>query len=434
MAKITLPKSQKRIHVGSSKKIEGLLNYDTDNLYPQRMYQYSSASGTTVNCIKTYKSFIIGKGFKDGIFYKSKVNSKGETVDQILYKVACDLSQNQGYAIHVNYNAAGQRTSAKVIPFDWCRIGDWSDWRYNGKILVYYDWGKCREKTINEDIIRVYDSYNPDPEVVKMQMANAGGPEKWSGQILYSTVDGRNVYPLSKFDSVIEDVYSDAGIKNFRLKAATTSFLANIVIRYPYAFESEDERDEASSAWSKFQGTDNANRVIILEDPNMGQEGKGGIKIEQLEAKPNTELFSKTNQEVKNSIIESFSMPPILAGVQIPGKLGTSQEMKDAYEIYNAFTISERMMVEQDFKDIFEGWFYKINHSSDYSIIPASFGFSELKEEPLISKLGVGGTQALVSIISDPNLNEIQKINMLNIVFGITIDDAQKLILPIQTT
>ena len=50
------------------------------------------------------------------------------------------------------------------------------------------------------------------------------------------------------------------------------------------------------------------------------------------------------------------------------------------------------------------------------------------EEKLLVEVLGVGGTQALQSIITDPNLTAIQKTNILVEVFGFTADIARKLV------
>ena len=82
----------------------GILGYDFDNGYVQRMTDITNASGTAKACIKAYRKFIEGKGFKDLIFYKTPINSKGLTLDKLLRKTAGDFANYSGFAMHVNYN------------------------------------------------------------------------------------------------------------------------------------------------------------------------------------------------------------------------------------------------------------------------------------------------------------------------------------------
>ena len=50
------------------------------------------------------------------------------------------------------------------------------------------------------------------------------------------------------------------------------------------------------------------------------------------------------------------------------------------------------------------------------------------EEKLLVEVLGVGGTQALQSIITDANLTPNQKTNILVEVFGFTVEAARKLV------
>jgi hypothetical protein len=52
----------------------------------------------------------------------------------------------------------------------------------------------------------------------------------------------------------------------------------------------------------------------------------------------------------------------------------------------------------------------------------------DMTKVPYSTKLGVGGTQALQLIISDPNIDPLTKRNTLVVVFGFTEDEASKII------
>lgn len=50
---------------------------------------------------------------------------------------------------------------------------------------------------------------------------------------------------------------------------------------------------------------------------------------------------------------------------------------------------------------------------------------SDLQDVPMAVKIGVGGTQAMQSVIADPNLSEDAKANLLVLLFGVTIEQAR---------
>jgi hypothetical protein len=75
------------------------------------------------------------------------------------------------------------------------------------------------------------------------------------------------------------------------------------------------------------------------------------------------------------------------------------------------------------------------------TVLTADEQRSELGFQPLVSdatgtsgqvtlseKLGVGGTQSLVAIISDPLLSQSQKVETIMILFGLNKEDAERLV------
>lgn len=422
----TLPSVSPRITIKDN-KISHIQNYDADNNYPGRIMDIIKASGTATSCANLYAKFINGKGFKDQVFWQSKINRKGLTVDKLLRETSKDFSKVKGFAIHVNYNALFKINEVAPVPFDYCRLGFSDDNRYVAKIAVYDDWACKKEKKINKEKIAYIDVYNRNPDVILSQIEKAGGIDNYKGQILWYSFEGA-AYPLSICDPVIEDVIADSGIKKFRLRTTSTSFMPSHIFEYPYEFESEEERQNEKDTIAKFQGTENVNKVLMMENPGGADTP---IKITKVDWQDTDKIYESTNRTVKDSIIECFSIPPVLLGVAVSGKLGTADEIRDAYFFYNSITSDERRIFEEIFTEIFSNYRNPINPSGDYSIMPLEFSVGTSEKPALISVLGIGGTTALTGIL-EGQLKDFQKINALVIIFGLSHDDAVKLVLGTQ--
>jgi hypothetical protein len=371
--KSTVPSVNPRITVKES-KVDNILNYDIDNKYPSRIDDIIKASGTASNCSEKYAKFINGKGFKDNSFYKSKINRRQLTVDGLLRQTTADYSKFRGFAIHVNYNALLQVNEVNYIPFENCRLGLRNSSGYVSKIAVYDNWD-LKNGTLDKSKIDFIDRWNPGPEVIMAQINAAGGIQNYKGQVLWYSADGDDKYPLSIVDPVLEDVVSDAGMKTFRLRSVSTSFLPSHTVEYPFEFESEEDEQQEVENWKKFQGPENANKIMILQNKS-GPDNS--IKINKVELQDTDKMYNITNTTCKNSIIERYGIPPVLANVLIPGKLGTATEFEDAYKIYNSVTSDERKLFEEKFKEVFSIYRNPINVSGDYSIIPLSFDVASL--------------------------------------------------------
>lgn len=403
-------------------RTEGIQNYDVDNIYPQRVRELVRNSGTASNCVATYARFIRGAGFKNELFYKSKINTKGLTPDKLLRESSADFSLWQGAAWHIKYDLYFNISEVYHVPFEFCRLVDPENSEEAGKIAVYDDWDRQKRKRIDKDKIAFIDIYNPNKDVIRAEMEAAGGPLAYKGQVLWYSIE-KEYYPLAKFDPIIEDIQTNSGIKIFRFRNTTTNFMASQMVEVPFEFETEEERLEMIAALTEYQGVENANKMLLLENKNASEKP---FTITSLENKDNDKVFEMTNQTSKDAIVESFSQPPILSGIQVAGKLGNSQDLKDAYEYYNLITSDERLIFEELFKEVFMRFNRVINSTGDYSVSQLAYS-NTIENTALISVLGVGGTQALTAILEGA-LSAQQKISTLVIVFGISDSDARAMV------
>lgn len=449
-------------------------NYDIDNAYPQRIKNIISNSGTASACVKLFAKFIKGDGFIDADFWKAKVNQY-LTLDKLFYKLAADFAELHGFAILISYNVAGEAIAWDYIPFEYCRQGQKDSQDYNGKILVYNNWDK-QNGSYNKKKFDLIDIYNPIPEVVQAQIDEAGNITKYKGQIYWYSVEG-DVYPKAPCDAVLEDIRTDAEIKNFRLKNIETNFMASHMVEYPYKFDSDSEERDEAEKWSNMQGGKNTGKILLVQNPSLNEGGQA-IKVTKFDNQDNDRMFLVTNQTTKDSIIQCYGQPPILLGVTVAGKLGNSDETRDAFEFYNNYTANDRRIFEEVFRELFEGkkiegkllnpsnvwtigtlkfgeqtvlqrvgpYMSQLNELVSSSIARASkvrilqevYGFTDVEansflpqdiaDKPaLINSIGIGGVTALTAIIQSA-MDEIQKINTLSIVFGISKEDAQSMV------
>ena len=356
----------------------GIQTYGLRNDYPQRIKTVTNASVTAKGCISTYQKFIQGGGFTDTVFYKSVVNDRGLTCDQLLNLIAKDFADYGGFSVHLNYNILGQITDVTHIPFEHCRISLDDDSGNVSKIAVHRDWTKLKRKTVvSKQTIELIDVFNPIANVVQAQIQAEGTIENYKGQILYYSIDGEMVYPKPIYDAAITDISSEAGISNVIYRNARMNFMpAGMLIRKisensgPRKDESGREiPDTFSDSFKQFQGDENACKIIDVE---------ASFDESKPEFVPfTTEKFSEemkiSSEMVQVKIGKVFLQPPILRAENVSTGF-TLQAMQDAYEYYNSITVSERLEIERVFTRIFKNFVRPINPTNNYSIIPLSYG------------------------------------------------------------
>lgn len=339
--RINIAKIQKRI-VRRDDRTLGIINYDIDNAYPQRVVDIVNGSGVAKSCIDIFFKFINGSGFADTALGSTVVDGDRLTADKLLRRVAFDYAMHGGFAIHKNYDITGKETTSSHVPFSHCRIGIDKDKKPNS-IAVYPDWAREVEKRIDKAKIDFIDLYDPDPEVVREQIAEAGGIENYKGQICYYGAGGEVAYPLSPFDSELEDIETDSQIKLFKYRNISGSFMAShMLVRYGQAEGDNDTEDGMVEQIKEFQGAENFNKVMLIDVDTPEQKPE----LLPFNHQNNDKLFEYHEKSTQDNIRKVFAIPTVFLEA-VAGSLGLSAQLDDAVSFYNRMTQDERAVLEE---------------------------------------------------------------------------------------
>ncbi len=340
--RINVAKIQKRI-VRRDDRSLGIINYDIDNGYPQRVVDIVNGSGVAKSCIDIFFKFINGAGFADAAIGDRVIDGDRLTADKLLRKCAFDFAMHGGFAVHKNYDITGKETTSNHVPFAHCRIGIDKEKQPNA-IAVYHDWTREIDKRIDRKKIDFIDLYNPDPEVVREQIAEAGGIEHYKGQIYYHGAGGEVAYPLSHFDSELEDIETDSQIKLFKYRNISGSFMAShAMFRYgQQEGDGKEDSDGLVDQIKEFQGAENFNRVMLIDIDTPEQKPD----LVPFSHQNNDKLFEYHEKSTQDNIRKVFTIPTIFLEA-VPGSLGLSAELDDAVSFYNRMTQDERAILEE---------------------------------------------------------------------------------------
>ncbi|HVV54978.1 MAG TPA: hypothetical protein VHC47_06630 [Mucilaginibacter sp.] len=375
--KTYLPQIERRILVRPNQTF-GILNYDLDNAYPQRMLELVASSPTAKDCWNKRAKFIGGNGFEQPGLGKQVINNKGLTLSKLLKAVAADKALFTGFGIHINYNANFKVASANYIRFEDIRLGDTDSAETAGKYALYPDWGRKTWKNITRSRITFLDKYDPDPEMIRQQVIRAGGWEKYKGQLYYFNPEVDD-YPLIEADSVWEDFETEAGIKIFNNREVTTGFLPSTMLfmqsrreeadnsrpdsdeQHYYSIPSQLERDLGT-----FQGTKSAQKIIVIEYEDESSKPE----FRPYSIQNNDKLFETTERSVEARIIKGFSIPKELINAEKSSGLSNGGEKKEAIREFNDNTAPDRLELSEVFGEIFGNFCTNINPSGNWNIQP----------------------------------------------------------------
>lgn len=377
-----IKKAQQRIDVGYLASL-GIKSYGANNLYPQQAKAILDSSSTGAQCADRYARFIEGEGFSNEYFGAAEVNRFGDTADDILSAVAQDISNYGGFALHVNYDANLKICEVQHVPFENCRLMEDDDLGYIGKIVVHPDWqGRTtrngRVLKVSRDTVMPFFRFNPSPEVVRAQIAAAGGIEHYKGQVLWVSTAGRDRYPLPKYDRVLTDLSTDEGLSNIKFRNARCNFLSSafVISKTSQPLNEEDELRQKVEArgfaedLAQFQGDETSNVLISLTLNNDEEKPE----IISFPTKNFDKDFTVTDNSVVERIYSAFEQEPFLCIRN--GKLGFSgTTIHDCYTYYSSLVSKEQRLIERAFSKIFSEWREPL--AAAYDIKPLTYNTEE---------------------------------------------------------
>jgi hypothetical protein len=453
--RVSQAKTTQRVEQNLYETSKHIKSYGANNAYPQKILEIVSASGTGTNCLETYVKFIIGKGFIDDILANTIINTRKEKVNTLLRKCVRDYKMFNGLALLVKYNGIGEAIEYYNIPFEHCRIEINGEKKYTGRIAVHPDWTGIKGLPFKQEDIKYINAYNP-LNVIN-EMTACGGPQNYIGQVLYFTNDGDFEYPICPFDSIVTDMLTEESVSTVKHRNAKNNFLPSGVLvrkgikpirlddgRIDLSAPQNKENDDSAEELKRLQGDNNACKIWVV-DIDADEEKPEFIPFD---AKNYDRQYEYTEKTVQDNIRKAFNIHPVLIGMDVGSGFG-SQLITNAYEYMNGYTSGDRETISEVFKIIFADKFrdYSIKQldyvSGSDAVNPSLLpdltrnerrmiaGFPELSTEDdktvLATVIGVGGTQALIAIVTDGILNLEQKVQLLIKLFSFTEEEANKI-------
>jgi hypothetical protein len=361
------PKIKNTISVGKApKKLEdksdGILIWGEDNSFPQRLVETIYESHTASACFDIYNDFLKGDGFSDEALNTFKVN-KDETLLKFHESICQDLTFFDGFAIKVGYTVEGKIASLRHIPFESCRLGLPDDTGVVSKIYYNPFYGVKSEYKKIDTIC--YHTFNPNPDVVQEQIAQAGGIANYNGQILWYAKHkpSRRFYPEPFYSGGIKWFKVDYSIGEFHERNINNNFLLSVLIKIVGDPDAAVETDDAGNVLltasqefdqmmqNQFSGSASGGMAMVLWSMVKEQFPE----IQEFPTNANDALFETLQQLTIDNITIATKVPPIIAGIQVAGKLGNTQEIMNACELMQSRVNHKQLVLEQTYTKLLQG-------------------------------------------------------------------------------
>lgn len=324
---------------------DGYIAYDTDNLLPQRLNKLANTSPTHAAILDATSRAVAGydvtlmKG--ETPYERVVVNRRGETLRQLVRKIAIDLVRFNGFALQVIPSKAGRIGGLYHQDFATVRIQA-PDHEVKGEeeigqvhtFQLSNDWerylrGKGKDKqTYAPRKIRAYTGL----EGLKVREEGKG----LAPQLFYysSYAPGEGYYPLPRYYGGLDYIQLEMEIGVYHLKSVQNGFTPSLYARWE-TDPGEQMRDKVQQMFvQNYMGANNARRALF-------GFGKYAPEVTTIPDAGNADIYNAISELATQKIISAHRLPsPVLAGLPGAGSLGgNSSEILTSSELWTATQI-----------------------------------------------------------------------------------------------
>jgi hypothetical protein len=399
-------------YIDKSAKIQ---TWGERNDFPQSVDEIIKGSVTGFSCLKVYSSFIFGKGFKDEALYKTICNRKGQTFDDILKLVVKDYAEIGGYALHINYNLNYQISEIQHVPIETVRFCELDNQGNFKTIKTHPDWGKRNTAVKKFDSKDIKEYYFYNPKIVEAEIKEAGGIDKYKGQIYFFSNEGQKIYPQSIFLPALTDMSTEQGLSNVAYRNVRNNFFpAGMMVEVGVKNQDEENDTDTQDNIKAIQGDEQAGKILYVQVESK-EEAPSFIPFD---SKNYDKEFTVTNETTEARIGKAFSQPPILRSVDVSGNIG-AELIRNAYNYYNSITETERIQLERTFNELLRNWKDQLGVTAE--ILPKTFNV----QMNIYEKLNDKQLEILFGLLT--GVNE-QKFVLIEKLFGITKEELEGIV------
>lgn len=346
---IYLTNLEKQIEGSAMARINamGWVDWGRGNNYPNLLLDLYNQSPTHRACINFGVQSILGNGVDldamqvDGT---QVVPNYAQSWDDLIKNVATDYMLYGSYAIQIIKNKDGKTFSFWHMPLDKVR---WSEYDEDGQITQYWisnDWtatGKFPPFAIEAFDMR-------DDSLVKQGRPYLYVYRQYSPAMTY--------YTQPHYQAGIKSIQSEIEYVNYDLKTTVNNFVPSGMLVLNEVETDEQRQAVINNVTKLFQGSDNANSLMIAFRSNVEEQKPEFIPFTSNSG--NINLYASANERTVNRILAAHQIPnaslvgmPDLVG---SGFASEAQKLETAYQLYNKLTgNANRMAVIKTLNQMF---------------------------------------------------------------------------------
>lgn len=306
-----------------SRNTKGWINYDRDNLLPQRIIELNNQSAINKAIIENKVTYICGSGLKAEQYYGQP--NPNEDWDALIEKISRDYATFGGFCFQVILNENGKSVSLFHTDFSKVRVGEVNEYGINLSFYLSNDWTKIYGKFAPTEIT----AYGAE-EMKK------GVPYLFYHKDYEPSLD---YYPVPQYYSALNYIEADGLLAKFYRNSINNGFVPSTIITMPSNPSADQKEQFQHDIESSYTGSNGANSIVVL----WGESDEVKPVVTSYTASGNADLYNNVDEIIFQKIISAHRLTsPTLAGISGSGNLsGNANEIINSYVLYNQTVIKK---------------------------------------------------------------------------------------------
>ena len=324
------------------------IQYGEDNLYPEYLINLMNTSSKHNSLIKKKVNMSVGGGWEENpSLTKFIENPNGkEDLNDIVFKNGYDLSLYGGYAVAVTWsNDRTKIVRMSYVDYSKVRIAkqlddgsDIAEMQAKGEEFYYIsaDWSQYRKEKYKPVLMQGF-SEEHKTEATQLFYVNE-----------YRA--GVDYYTYPDYIASVDWIELDREIANFHLSSVHNGFTPSMIISFKGGVPTDDEMKKLKKKLQKeYAGSDNASSVFLT----FSESGDTAPEFVPINLNASDDRFLQLEEQIQQNIIIAHGATPIVAGVAISGKLGSSDEVIENEQMFQRNVIdSKQKLIERTYNRI----------------------------------------------------------------------------------
>ena len=292
------------------------ISWGNNNQYSNYLFELYSSCATLQSIINGTTDFVVGNDAKCYVVgFDNKMNKKGETLEDILGRIATDYLIYGSFSLQILRDIQG-----RISEIYWIDV---SKLRSDKKNEVFYyseDW----DKSYGRVKYLTYPKFNPN------DVNNA------SSIYYYKNPQSRGVYGLPVWNAAITSCETERKISNFHLNEISNNFLTSKIVNFNGGIPDDELKNEIErNINEKFSGSENGGRVML----SFNQSKENETTVIDLGTDDFDERYTNLAKTTKETIFTAFRAIPQLFGLMSESTGFNTQEFNESFKLYNRTSV-----------------------------------------------------------------------------------------------